>query len=132
VVGATRPSLDLNSRGPVARDHARLHFNHHIPTFNFQGVDRNLGSGIVGRLPSLGVPLPAVPGTDHLVSLNHALPQRTAAMQAFVVHGGDGSVHVGYADYFLTHWKFFSFTLGRKIGLSGKFYKIRHETFQGL
>src|SRR5882724_6241112 len=128
---ATRPrfDFDVNSRGRVARDHTRLHFNHYVAAFNFQGIDSNLSSGIVTRLSRPGVPLPAVPGTNHFISLDQALPQGAASVQADVVHGRDSSVHVGYAYYSVTQGKFFGFALGGKVGLSGKFYEVGHETF---
>jgi hypothetical protein len=71
-----------------------------------------------------------VPRTDQFVSLDHALPQWTATMQANVVHGGDGAIHISYADYFVTQRKFFGFALGRKFGLSSESYELGHETFQ--
>src|SRR4029077_4670442 len=75
------------------------------------------------------VPLPAVPGTNHFISFDQALPQGAASVQADVVHGRDSSVHVGYAYYSVTQGKFFGFALGGKVGLSGKFYEVGHETF---
>src|SRR5882724_5516955 len=51
-------------------------FNHHVSAFHSQRVDRNSRAWVVRSLATLGIPLPAVPGTNHLVPVNHALPQR--------------------------------------------------------
>ena len=128
--GRERP----RSCGSVGRTHerdVRGYISHHyVATFHFQRIDCNSRSRIVACLAGLRVPLPAVPGTDHLASLNHALSQRTALMQADVVHGGDGAVDVGDTDDFVTKRKFLGFAYRRKFGLSCKSYEVGHGTFQ--
>jgi hypothetical protein len=104
--------------------------NHDIATFHLQRIDCNSRSRIVAGLAGLRVPLPAVPRTDYLASLNHALSQRTALMQADVVHSQEGAVDIGDADYFVTERKFLGLAYRRKFGLSCKSYEVGHETFQ--
>jgi hypothetical protein len=67
-----------------------------------------------------------VPGADNFATFDHSLPQRPAAMQADVVHGAVGTVHVGDADRLLAAGKFFGFVGGREFGLSSKFGEVRH------
>ena len=95
----------------------RLDLDHHAAVFNFQGINGYPGVGTVRSLAGLGIPLPAVPWTDEFVALDDALAKRTATMQADVIHGGYGSVHVTHADDFVTTGEFFGLALGRKFGL---------------
>jgi hypothetical protein len=44
-------------------------------------------------------------------------------MQADVVYGGNYTVHIGNADYFVPVGEFFGLTLGRQFGLGGKPYE---------
>ena len=104
--------------------------NHDIATFHLQRIDCNSRSRIVAGLAGLRVPLPAVPRTDYLASLNHALSQRTALMQADVVHSREGAVDIGDADYFVTERKFLGLAYRGKFGLSCKSYEVGHKTFQ--
>ncbi len=62
-----------------------------------------------------------MPWAHNLPVFNHALPQRPAAVQADVVHGRDGAVHVSHADGLIAAGKFSGFVIGGEFGLGGEF-----------
>ena len=49
------------------------HLYQNFLAFDFDGIDRDLEGGILGRDAGLGIVLPAVPGTDDLAIGDHAL-----------------------------------------------------------
>ena len=113
------------------REARSLNFDHHIPVFNLQRIHCNLRARVMRSLASLRIPLPAVPGTDHLVAFNHSLPQRPAAMQADVVHGGDRPIHIGDADDFVAERKFFGFAYREEVQIElVSFMKLAMESFE--
>ena len=63
-------------------------------------------------------------GSTDLHKLDHAFAERAAAVQADVVHGAIGAVHVGDAYGVITcllgTGKFFGFVGGREGGLGGE------------
>jgi hypothetical protein len=91
--------------------------DHDVAVFNFDRVHRNPGAGIVRGFAGLWVPLPAVPGANDFVAFDRSLAQRTATVQANVIHSGDGSVYVGDADDFIATGKFFGLAFGGEFGL---------------
>src|SRR6266568_6388966 len=76
----------------------RLDFDQDVAVFDFDWIYRNLGIGVVRCFAGFGIVLPAVPGADDLAVLDHALTERTAAVQSDIVHGAVDAVHVGDAD----------------------------------
>jgi len=69
-----------------------------------------------------------VPRANQLVAFEDALSQRPAAMQANVIHGGDGPIHVGNADDLITTRKFSGFAFRRKFGLGGELDEVGQGT----
>src|SRR5579872_5500956 len=102
-----------------ATNYQLLHINQHILAFHLDGIHGQAESRTVACLPGLRVPLPAMPGANHLVVHDDALAQGAAAVQANVVHGGNGSVHVGDAHHFFANGEFFGFARLGQIGFGG-------------
>ena len=94
-----------------------LQLNHHIVAFDLHRIHGQLSSGIVLRLARLRIPTPAVPWADQLIPFDHALPQRSPAVQANVIHSRDSPIHFGNTDHSIATGKFFGFALRRKLGL---------------
>src|SRR5580693_8637439 len=103
-----------------------LNFNQHIAVFNLQRIHGDLGAWILFGSAGLRIVRPAMPGTDHLATFDHSLPQRAAAVQADVVHGADRAVYVGYANGFCTAGKFFGFVGGWEFGFGGELRELGH------
>jgi hypothetical protein len=78
------------------------------------------------RLSGLRIPLPSMPRADQLVPLDRSLPQRTATMQAHVVHGADDSVYIGYAYHLGATGKLLGLAFGGKSGLVGQSDEFGH------
>src|SRR5208282_1616471 len=98
-----------------------LQLNHHVAAFHPDRINGNFRPRIVRGLARLRIPLPSVPWADQFVAFDDALSQRTAAMQANVIHRGDRPIHVGDADDLIATRKFPGFAFGRKLGLRGEF-----------
>src|SRR5580692_3892251 len=127
---AVANQLRYGSRGrhaPFKVDRGReSDFNQYIAVFDLQRIHGDLHVGILVGDAGRWVVGPAVPGAYYFPTFDHSLPQRAAAMQADVVHGGVGAVYVGYADGFRAARKFFGFVGGREVGLAGELRKSRH------
>src|SRR4051812_22682361 len=57
-----------------------------VVAFYLYRINFHFGCRTVAGFPGRSVELPAVPRTNDLVAVDHALPQRPAAVQADVVH----------------------------------------------
>jgi len=66
------------------------------------------------------IPLPKMPRAKNLAVLHHSLPQWATAMQADILHRGDGSIHIGNADHLAAAGKFFGLVWGREFGFRGE------------
>ena len=82
--------------------------------------------GIVLSLAGPGVPHPAMPGANDFVVGDDALADRPAAVQADVVHGGDGSVDVGDADHLVAERDLLGLALFGKVGLAAESDEVGH------
>src|SRR5581483_12168473 len=92
-----------------------------VAVFDFQRIDSELYIPIMCGLPGFRIPGPRMPRADDLAIFDHALSERAAAVQACVVHGREGAIDVGNADFFIAALKFLSFIRGGQFGLSGEF-----------
>src|SRR6202158_4691490 len=104
-----------------------LDLDQHISALNLHRIHRQLRP----RRPSLArlrIPFPPMPRTDNLPSRDDALPKRSSAMQADVIHGADFAVNVGDADGLVAAREFFGFVGSRKVGLRGEFGE--HSSWQ--
>jgi len=103
-----------------------LDLDQDITVFRLQRVNRELGIRVVRGLASLEIPCPAMPGADNLAALDHALAEGTAAVQAYIVYGAVGSVHVGDAYGLAPAGEFFGCAGGGEFGLAGQLDEVRH------
>src|SRR5579863_438109 len=92
-----RPTMRAMDRATVSTSGSSgtlRHVEQDIVAFHLdsEGRDFLVGIEIVGA--GLAVPLPAVPWAHHVVAVESALPQRTAAMQAGAAKGGHASADV--------------------------------------
>jgi hypothetical protein len=97
-----------------------LNFDEDVAAFDFQRIDGDLGGGIVRRFAGLRVPDPGVPGADDFAILDHALPERAAAVQADVIHCTQRAVYVGHADRMVAAGEFFGFVGAGEVGFGGQ------------
>lgn len=105
-----------------------LNLDHHSAVFDLDWINSNPGIWIVNGLSGFGVILPAMPRADKFVTFDHSLPKRPTAVQADIVHSGDGAVHVGNADDSIADGEFLGFSFGREFGFGGQFGE-RHFCF---
>jgi len=106
----------------------QLDFNQHVAIFDLQRVNSNLRAGILRGFAGLWIPRPAMPGAHYFAAFDHSLPQGAAAMEADIIHGAVGAVHVGDADGLVAAGKFFGFVGGREFGCGGELDEVRrHE-----
>ena len=100
---------------------ALSHVDHHVVAFDPDRINSDLRAGVMRGLARLGVPLPAMPWTNHFVTFDDTLSQRPTRVQADVIHSRDRPVHIGNADDFIATRKFPSFAFRRKFRLDSKF-----------
>jgi hypothetical protein len=96
-------------------------FDQHLPVFDLHRVHSDFCGWIVCGLSSLRVPGPPMPRTDQLPFFDDSLPQRSAAMQADVVHRGDLPVYIGDANHPVAAGELFGFIVWGKFGLGAEF-----------
>src|SRR5450755_4514894 len=97
-----------------------LRIDKHIPALNLHPIHGHLRPRRT-RLARLRVPLPAMPRANNLPARDHALPQRSSAMQADIVHGTDLAINVGDADRLVAAGKFFRFVDAGELLQGGNF-----------
>ena len=100
------PAIDLKAAA------SRLDVDQQVAILDFQGVHDQLRGGVVDGLPGW-IPCPAVPWADDFPpSLNDALTQRSAAMQADVVDDRrDRAVCIGNTNHLVATGKLFHLVL---------------------
>src|SRR6266404_2471197 len=98
------------------------YLDQHFPTLDLHRIHSHLRPRRL-RLPRLRIPRPTVPRADHFPAFDHPFSQRTAAVQADVVHGTDFAIHVGDADHPVTAGEFLGFIGGGQFGLKCEFDK---------
>ena len=104
-----------------SQDRVPLHLDQHIPIFNFDGINGQLGLRITFERAGRRVVLPTVPGTYDLTAFDVTLPQRAAHVQADVFYGTTSSVDIRDADCCPIDFKFLGFARCRQFRLSREF-----------
>src|SRR5437588_10240227 len=123
--GTRFPNRDLTCLGsktgndPVTSAYRLGKVHQNILSLDSKRVDFSLNGRVMRGGAGLRIVLPAMPGTNHLAAVNDSLAQRPAAVQANVIHGGDGAAHVGHADNLFFASEFPRFVLRRQFVASG-------------
>src|SRR3954468_2711992 len=69
-----------------------------------------------------------MPRANHLVTIHHALPQGSAAMQANIVHGRAAFIGMHDANPLAIQLKFSGLALWRQLRGGGHFHEFRHPS----
>ena len=80
-----------------------LQLDQNVAVLDFERVNGDFRIGIMHGLTGFRIPLPCVPRAHDFSIFDHALTERSALVQADVVHRGIFTIHVGMQISLLPH-----------------------------
>ena len=112
------------------REVVRLYLNQHVPVFDLQRVHRDFSGRVMRGFAARRIPRPAVQGTYDLAVLDRSFTERTASVQAHVVHRAVRAIHIGDADGLSVAREFLGLVVARKVGLRSELGEHKYSAFR--